>query len=74
MADNTYIFYSADHGLAVGHHGLMGKQNLYEHSAKAPLIVVGPNVPEGERSEDLCYIQDIMASALDVAGIKKPLV
>lgn len=72
MADNTYIFYSADHGLAVGHHGLMGKQNLYEHSAKAPLIVVGPNVPEGERSEDLCYIQDIMASALDVAGADIP--
>ena len=72
MADNTYIFFSADHGLAVGHHGLIGKQSMYEHSMKAPLIVVGPDVPAGKRSDDLCYIQDIMASTLDLAGVDKP--
>ena len=26
--DNTYIFFTADHGIAVGRHGLTGKQNL----------------------------------------------
>ena len=33
-ADNTYIIFSSDHGLAVGHHGLMGKQNQYDHSVE----------------------------------------
>ena len=42
MAENTYIFYSSDHGLGVGHHGLLGKQNLYEHSTCVPFIVKGP--------------------------------
>ena len=72
QADNTYIFYSADHGLAVGHHGLVGKQNMFEHSMKAPLIVVGPDVPKDKTNDGLVYIQDIMASALDVAGIEQP--
>ena len=44
MEKNTYIFFSADHGLGVGHHGLLGKQNLYEHSTRVPFIVSGPGV------------------------------
>ena len=42
MDKNTYIFFSADHGLGVGHHGLLGKQNLYEHSTRVPFIISGP--------------------------------
>ena len=39
QADNTYIIFTADHGLAVGQHGLMGKQNMYDHSIRIPLII-----------------------------------
>jgi arylsulfatase A-like enzyme len=70
--DNTYIVFAADHGLACGHHGLIGKQNMYEHSMKLPLIVVGPDVPENEKREALVYLQDIMATSLDLAGVNKP--
>jgi arylsulfatase A-like enzyme len=49
-AENTYIIYAGDHGLAVGSHGLLGKQNIYEHSMKTPLIVKGPDVPAGKSS------------------------
>ena len=28
----TYVFFSADHGLGVGHHGLLGKQ-IYMNTA-----------------------------------------
>ena len=72
MADNTYIFFSADHGLAVGHHGLMGKQNLFDHSLRVPLMVCGPDVPKDKRLRTPVYLQDIMASSLDLAGIDKP--
>jgi choline-sulfatase len=71
-ADNTFIFFTADHGLACGHHGLMGKQNMYEHSMRPPLIVVGPGIPQGEKRRPCVYLQDIMATTLDLAGVPKP--
>ena len=49
QSDNTYIFFSADHGLSVGQHGLLGKQNMYEHSLRPPMIIVGPDIPEGKK-------------------------
>jgi len=66
-ADNTYIFYSADHGLACGQHGLMGKQNLFDHSTRVPLYVIGPDVPAGEQRDGAVYLQDIMATSLELA-------
>ncbi len=69
---NTYILFSADHGLSVGHHGLVGKQNMYDHSMRVPLIVVGPDIPENEKRDMQVYLQDIMATSLDLAGVEKP--
>ena len=70
--DNTYIFYTADHGLALGHHGLVGKQNMYEDSLGAPLIVNGPGLEKGKRLTQRVYIQDIVPSTLQLAGVNKP--
>ncbi len=70
--DNTYIFFTSDHGLGVGNHGLIGKQNMYEHSVKPPLLVVGPDIPKGERRDALVYLQDVMATTLDLASVEKP--
>jgi choline-sulfatase len=67
QADRTWVFFTADHGLAVGHHGLMGKQNLYEHSVRAPLLVAGPGV-KPRVVEAPVHIQDVMATCLDLAG------
>ena len=44
-AENTIVLYTADHGLAVGQHGLLGKQNVYDHSLRVPLIVRGAGHP-----------------------------
>ncbi len=71
-ADNTYIFFTADHGLAVGNHGLMGKQNMYDHSMRVPLFIIGPDVPKNKKIDVDVYLQDIMASTLDLAGMEKP--
>ncbi len=71
-AENTYIIFTADHGLAIGHHGLAGKQSMYEHSMRAPFIMVGPGIAPGTRIDAPIYLQDAMATALDLAGVKKP--
>lgn len=70
--ENTYIFFGADHGLSVGQHGLLGKQSLFDHSVRVPLMVMGPDVPKGKRINQDIYLQDIMATSLDLAGVEKP--
>lgn len=70
--DNTYIFLTADHGLAMGRHGLLGKQSLFDHSIRPPMIVIGPDIPKNKKSNADVYLQDIMATSLDIAGIEKP--
>jgi arylsulfatase A-like enzyme len=70
VRDNTIIVYAADHGLAVGSHGLLGKQNLYEHSMGAPLIFSGPGIPKGKSSTALTYLYDIFPTVFDHADIK----
>lgn len=69
--DNTLIILSSDHGLAMGSHGLMGKQNLYEHSAKAPLIFSGPGIPPGQ-SDALVYLYDIYPTVCELVGTEIP--
>ena len=34
QADNTLVIFTADNGLAMGSHGLLGKQSVFEHSMK----------------------------------------
>lgn len=70
--DETIIVFTADHGLACGRHGLLGKQNMYEHSMKPPLIVVGPGMPQGERRDVRVYMQDVMPTTLELAGAEAP--
>jgi len=70
--DNTVIIFTADHGLAVGHHGLVGKQNMYEHSMRPPFIIVGPGTTGNKRIDTPIYLQDAMATALELAGVEKP--
>jgi arylsulfatase A-like enzyme len=71
--DNTYIIFSADHGLACGNHGLMGKQNMFDHSMRPPLIILGPDLPKNKKIDADVYLQDVMATALDIAGVQKPV-
>lgn len=66
-AENTIIVYSADHGLALGSHGLLGKQSVYEHALKAPLVFAGPNIPPGA-SDALVYLYDIPTTILSLTG------
>ncbi|MBD3676291.1 MAG: sulfatase-like hydrolase/transferase, partial [Planctomycetaceae bacterium] len=70
--DNTWIIYTADHGMAIGRHGLQGKQNLYEHTWRVPYIVRGPGIPAGTRGTGNIYLLDTLATLCDMAGIEAP--
>jgi choline-sulfatase len=70
--ENTYIFYTADHGMAIGRHGLQGKQNLYQHTWRVPFLVKGPGVKPGSRAEGNIYLTDVLATLCDLAGIPVP--
>lgn len=70
--DRTIIVFSSDHGLAMGSHGLLGKQNLYDHSMRAPLIFAGPGVPRGERREAFCYLLDIFPTLGALTHVAAP--
>ena len=72
MLDNTYIIFTSDHGLAVGQHGLIGKQSLYDHSIRVPMIISGPKIKKGVRFNEDVYLQDIVPTTLDLAQISVP--
>jgi arylsulfatase A-like enzyme len=69
---NTLIVYAADHGLALGSHGLLGKQSVYEDSMHCPLIFVGPGIPAGKSSQAFSYLLDIFPTLCDVLDIPPP--
>lgn len=70
--DNTYIIFTSDHGIAVGRHGLTGKQNLYEHTWRVPYLVRGPGIAAGSRAQGNIYLLDTLATLCDLAGIDAP--
>jgi len=70
--DNTIIVFAGDNGLAVGQHGLLGKQNLYEHSVRVPLIFTGPGIRGNARNDALCYLMDIFPTICDLVNTEIP--
>jgi len=71
-AENTVVVYISDHGLALGSHGLLGKQNLYEPSLRVPFILHGPGVPRDRRCAALAYAFDLFPTLCDLAGVAPP--
>ena len=68
-ADKTYIFFTGDHGLSLGKHGLLGKQSMFDHSIRVPLIMSGPDIPKGKRIDHEIYLQDVMATTLELGDV-----
>ncbi|MEI7954387.1 MAG: sulfatase-like hydrolase/transferase [Verrucomicrobiota bacterium] len=72
FANNTLVVFSADSGVARGSHGLIGKQNLYEHSLRVPLIISGPGIPACRRSGAMCYLFDVLPTLGALCGVAAP--
>lgn len=71
-ANNTYVVFAADSGVARGSHGLIGKQNLYEHSLRVPLILAGPGIAANRTTEAMCYLFDVLPTLGALCGVKGP--
>lgn len=71
LAERTVVVFTSDNGLALGSHGLLGKQSLYEHSTHVPLIFAGPGIPHGH-SEALVMLYDIFPTIAGLAGSDIP--
>jgi arylsulfatase A-like enzyme len=71
-AQNTLIVFTSDSGVARGSHGLIGKQNLYEHSLRVPLIIAGPGIPANRRTAAMCYLFDVLPTFGAIAGVPGP--
>ncbi|MDE0863712.1 MAG: sulfatase-like hydrolase/transferase [Rubripirellula sp.] len=70
QADSTIIVFCSDHGLAMGSHGLRGKQNMYEHTIRVPMIFVGPGIPAGKQFQGQAYLRDLFPTLLELAGLQ----
>lgn len=71
-AENTIIVFSGDNGLAVGQHGLIGKQNVYEHSIKVPLVFCGPGIPKNKKTEAFAYLHDVFPTLCGLIHLEIP--
>jgi arylsulfatase A-like enzyme len=72
LADNTIIVYAADNGLALGSHGLLGKQSVFEHSMRTPFIIGGPGIPQGKSVQAFTYLFDIFPTLCELTGVTPP--
>ena len=71
FAHNTIVIFTSDHGLAVGSHGLRGKQSMYEHTIGVPLLISGPGIPRGE-SQAPIYLRDLYPTVCELTGAALP--
>ena len=72
-ANNTLVVFAADSGVARGSHGLIGKQNVYEHSVRVPLIVSGPGIPADRKTDALCYLFDVLPTLGKLCNVPGPV-
>ena len=72
LADNTIIVFTSNNGLALGQHGLMGKQSIYEHSVQVPLIITGPDINPNVTRSGLCYLIDLYSTLCDLVELATP--
>lgn len=72
LYENTIIVLAGDNGLAIGQHGLFGKQSVYEHSSRVPLIIAGPGIAHNQNASGLCYLSDVFGTITERVGLNTP--
>lgn len=70
--DETLIVFTGDHGLAVGSHGLFGKENMYDHSCRIPCVMTGPGIPAGRTFDDQVTNCDLYPTPCEACDLSSP--
>ena len=68
--DDTIVVLTSDHGELLGSHGLYCKNvGGFEEVYQIPLLISGPQVPEGVVSEARVGLHDLAPTLLELAGL-----
>ena len=71
--ENTYVFFTSDHGDFLGEHGLYLKgPMLYEGLINVGLVAAGPGIPAAEKLDTVVSTLDMAATFADIARTAKP--
>ncbi|MBQ3889326.1 MAG: sulfatase-like hydrolase/transferase, partial [Clostridia bacterium] len=70
--ENTLIVFTGDNGLAVGQHGWLGKEDIYEHGVRVPLIFSGPGIPRNKTDDSFVYLFDVFPTLCELTGVAVP--
>ena len=68
QTENTRIIYTTDHGEQLGEHGMWWKSSMLEASVGIPLIVAGPDIPEGKVSNTNVNLVDCFPGIVQAVG------
>ena len=72
VGPDTYVVLTSDNGFHLGQHGLgRGKGTPYDSDVHVPLLVTGPGVVPGPRTEVVSNI-DLASTFEDLAGLDSP--
>ena len=66
--ENTYIFFTSDNGFLLGEHQIVGKNALYEEVLDVPMLVRGPGIEPGTRSNVPVTLTDLAPTFVDIAN------
>ena len=67
--ENTIILFHSDHGEMLGDHGIYLKgPYFYEPAVRVPLLVAGPGIQGGRRSDALVELVDLVPTLTDLCG------
>ena len=69
---NTYIVFASDNGVYLGEHRLTEKGAAYNAAPRIPLIIRGPNVPQGVTRSQMVLNNDFAPTLASWAGVTPP--
>lgn len=73
IADNTVIVYASDHGENMGEHGMWWKNDMFDCSARVPLIVSWPKRwAGGQRRTQACSLLDLVQTLASIGDGHTP--